>query len=180
MIRMALLLMLLLLAACVRERETVRDQSARLLASFEPFRAEYSRAVEDENRLRADTLAWLRGSAVTAPRTLASSEARILMERWAKVYFVPRWMHQQLRFDSYSSSEVRRVQSRVLHHLKRRYFELHDYQRYAQHASQSAMHRTPEGYLSAPLKEFQLRLEARPAALDELGAMLGELSRLQE
>jgi hypothetical protein len=165
----------LLLAGCVRQRETVLEEAARLRASVEKFSSEYRQAIDAENRLRPETLAWLRNSAMTASRAEAARDARSLMDRWATVYFVPRWMHEKLRYDRYSSTEVRAMQARVLGHLKRRYFELHDYQRYAQYASESAMHYTPVGYLPAQLKEFELRLEERPVATDELGGMLAEL-----
>jgi hypothetical protein len=165
----------LLLVSCARQRETVPEEAARLRASIEKFSSEYRQAIDAENRLRSETLAWLRSSAVTASRAEAAREARLLMDRWARVYFVPRWMHEKLRHDQYSSTEVRAMQARVLGHLKRRYIELHDYQRYAQHASESGMHHTPVGYLPAQLKEFQLRLEGRPVATDELGGMLAEL-----
>jgi hypothetical protein len=152
----------------------VREESAKLRASIEKFRSEYSQAIDTENQLCAQTLDWLRGRAVTAPRSLAVSEARAFRDRWGKVYFVPRWMHEQLRYDRYSSPEVKAMQARVLNHLKQRYFELHDYQRYAQHASESAMHHAPVGYLPGQLQEFQLRLESRLPATDELDAMLAE------
>jgi hypothetical protein len=97
------------------------------------------------------------------------------MDRWAAVYFGPRYMHERLRFDRYSSAEVRTVQSKLLAHLKRRYFELHDYQRYAQRAGESEMHRTPAGRLPRQLEEFRARLEVRRPAVDEIGPLLAAL-----
>lgn len=166
---------LLLLSGCTGRDESLPQQAARLCASIEAHRAEYRRRIAEENRLRLETLDWLQGTAVTAPRAEAVREARRFMDRWAKVYFVPRWMHERLRQDVYSSGEVRGVQARVLGHLKERYFELHDYQRYAQGASESEMHHTPAGRLPAQLREFALRLEARPAARDELAGLLDGL-----
>jgi hypothetical protein len=167
--------LLLVLAGCTPEGETERDQAARLRSSVDKFRSEYREAIKVENQLIAETIAWLRGSARSAPRAHAIADARVFMDRWAKVYFVPRWMHEKLRYDQYSSVAVKAVQARVLDYLKRRYFELHDYQRYAQHASESEIQRTPVGYLPEDLKEFQLRLEARQPATNEIDAMLAAL-----
>lgn len=171
----ATLLLALLLAGCALRHVPERDEAARLRASVEPFLSGYRESIAAEHRLCADTLAWLRGSALTAPRTQAVSEARVLTDRWAKVYFVPRWMHGKLHLDRYSSPQVKAVQTRILRHLRQRYFELHDFQRYAQQASESAMYYTPAGRLAAQLQEFQMRLEARPAAAAELDAMLTAL-----
>jgi hypothetical protein len=97
------------------------------------------------------------------------------MDRWARVYFVPRYMHGQLRIDEYSSEQVKAVQGLLLDHLRRRYFELHDYQRYAQHASESEMHRAPPGRLPKELEEFRNRLRARVPSVDEIARLLASL-----
>jgi len=172
----AALLLTLLLAGCASRPVPEREEAARLRASMEPFLSGYRESIAAENLLCADTLAWLRGSAISAPRTQAVSEARVLTDRWAKVYFVPRWMHGNLHLDKYSSAQVKAVQTRILQHLRQRYFELHDFQRYAQQASESAMYHTPAGRLPAQLQEFQLRLETKPAAASELDAILTALS----
>jgi len=168
-------LLALLLGGCAPLPMPEPGEAARLRASIEPFLPGYRQAIAAENRLCADTLAWLRGSAIAAPRTQAVSEARVLTDRWARVYFVPRWMHGNLHLHEYSSPPVKAVQTRVLQHLRRRYFEFHDFQRYAQQAPETVMHHTPAGRLPAQLQEFQLRLEARHAAAAELDAMLAAL-----
>ena len=141
--------------------ETWRE-AARFRASLEKYRVEYVQGIETENRLTGETLVWLKGAAVTGSHTRAMSDARQFTDRWARVYFVPRYMHEQLRFDRYDSMEVRAVQSRVLGHLKKRYFELHDYQRYCQGF--------PAGH-----RDFERRLEVRAVARDELPGLLASL-----
>jgi hypothetical protein len=101
--------------------DLVREEAARLRASVEKYRAEYLKGIETENRLALETIEWLNGAAVVAPRGQAVADARTFMDRWARVYFVPRYMHGQLRFDEYSSEQVRAVQGRLLDHLRRRY-----------------------------------------------------------
>ncbi|MFN7939492.1 MAG: hypothetical protein U0R19_39560 [Bryobacteraceae bacterium] len=153
----------MILAGCSGPgREETRREAARFRASLERYRAEYVQGIERENRLTRETLVWLKGAAVTGSHTRRMSDARQFTDRWAKVYFVPRTMHEQLRFDRYASPEVRAVQARVLDHLKTRYFELHDYQRYAQGF--------PAGY-----RDFERRLEVRAMARDELFGLLASL-----
>ena len=132
-------------------------------------------SIATEERLVAETLAWLNGTAVTAPRTQAVREARHWMDRWARVYFVPRYMHEQLRYDHYSSPRIKAVQQQLLDHMKQRYVELHDYQRYAQRASESNMHNTQAGRLPPQLVEFRQRLEVRAPAADRIGPLLATL-----
>jgi hypothetical protein len=146
-----------------------------LEASFERYRAGYLKAIADENHLASQTLIWLKGAAVTADRTRAVAEARRYRDHWARVYFVFRHMHEQLRFDEYAASDVRNVHRQLLDGLKRRYIELHDYQRYAQYAAESEMHHTPAGRLPRELDEFRARLEARPPAANEIGPLLASL-----
>lgn len=153
----------------------IQQESARLRKAIEQHLPEYRKSVEEENQLIPATLAWLRTDAVTAPRSTAASAARLWMDRWAKVYFVPRYMHELRRGDEYRTAPAREVQGRILAHLKERYFELHDYQRYAQHASESGMHNTPAGRLPAPLEEFQRRLEAHAPAVDVITPLLASL-----
>jgi hypothetical protein len=154
-----------------------RKEAATLTASVERFRPQYVPAVDAENLLRAQTLEWLNGPAVSAPRSQAVADARNLTEQWSRVYFVPRHMHEQLRFDTYQSKTVCDVQRRLLAHLKRRYFELHDYQRYVKYAAESEMHHTPPGRLPRQLKKFRARLEARRPAEDEITAILESLAK---
>lgn len=158
-----MLWMVAILAGCSgpTPEETWRE-AVRFRASLEKYRAEYLRGIENENRLTRETLVWLEGAAVTGSHTRRMSDARQFTDRWAKVYFVPRTMHEQLRFDRYASTEVRAVQGRVLDHLKKRYFELHEYQRYAQ------------GF-PAGCREFERRLEVRGVARDELFGLLASL-----
>jgi hypothetical protein len=137
------------------------NEAARFQASYEPYMAEYRASIDTENKLIGDSLIWL-DSAITI------DSATDLMDRWAKVYFVPRWMHQQLRFDRYQSPQVRDIQTRILRHLKERYFELHDYQRYAQRTRE-------KGPVAAQLEEFRLRLRARKPAVDQVTPLLESL-----
>jgi hypothetical protein len=153
-----------------------RDQAARLRASYSKHLAEHHASIGTENRLIGETLEWLNGTAITAPRSQAVREARQLMDRWAKVYFVPRYMHEQLRYDKYSGFRVKAVQQQLLDHIKQRYFERHDYQRYAQHASESGLNNTPAGRLPPGLVEFRQRLEVRAPAVDGIGPLLATLA----
>ena len=169
---------LALLAGCsTRAPESERDQAARLQASYAIHFAGHEASIGTENRLLAETLAWLNGTAVTAPRAQAVQEARRWMDRWAKVYFVPRYMHEQLRYDEYRAPRVKAVQRQLLEHMKRRYFELHEYQRYAQNASESGFHNTPPGRLPQQLVEFRQKLEARAPAVDRIGPLLATLAQ---
>jgi hypothetical protein len=171
--------LVVILAGCRRQHvAAAHEEAGRLRASVEKHGAEYRLSVEAENLLTAETIAWLKGDAVTAPRSLALAKARQVMDRWARVYFVPRYMHEQLRFDEYSSARVQAIQRQMLDHLKQRYFELHEYQRYAQRASESEMHHTPAGRLAGELLEFQRRLESRQPATDELRPLLETLGCL--
>ncbi|MBS1830723.1 MAG: hypothetical protein JST93_35825 [Acidobacteria bacterium] len=159
----SMLWLVALLAGCSGPTpEETRKEAARFRASLEKYRAEYVKGIEKENLLARETLAWLKGAAVTGSHTRRMSDARQFTDRWARVYFVPRTMHEQLRFDRYASPEVRAVQGRVLEHLRTRYFELHEYQRYAQGF--------PAGH-----RDFERRLEVREVARDELFGLLAWL-----
>lgn len=159
--RLTLALAACLLAGCHNPPpETARQQTARLRASFEQHRTAYLRSVEDASRLVPETLAWLDGPAVSHSRAIALSEARTLTDNWARIYFVPRTMHGQLRFDRYTSQPVQAAQQRVLDLLRRSYFELHEYQRYCQYAAESGLHAASPGRLPPQLEEFRRRLRA--------------------
>jgi hypothetical protein len=174
--RGAALLLMAVAAGCGRVTpEEARGEPARFRKSVERFRAEYVESVEAGNRLTQETIVWLNGPAVTEPRSHAVAGASRLMDRWAKVYFVPRHMHEQLRYDEYSREDVRRVQKRMLDGLRREYFEYHDYQRYAQGAAESSMHQTPQGRLAAQLVEFRQRLETRAESKDWLTPLVETL-----
>jgi hypothetical protein len=152
--------------------DAIREEKARLRASIEKFYADYKAATLGEKQIVADSLAWLDGPAISAPREQAVAGARRLMDRWAVIYFVPRYMHEQLRFDRYSSGEARAAHRKILDDLKKRYFEWHDFQRYAQYASETELHRTPPGRLPPQLQEFRSRLQSRAPAVDEIGPVL--------
>lgn len=171
-------LLLVILTACITAGcrsappETPSQQAARLRDSLEKHAHAYSANIADINRLIPETLAWLDGPAVSASRALAVSDARSFTAKWARVYFVPRTMHEELRFHRYSAPEVQAAQRRVLDHLRRDYFELHEYQRYCQHASETRLHNAPAGVLPAPLAEFRRRLAARAPFVDEITPVL--------
>lgn len=174
---LALLALLALLVGCsTRSPESESDQEARLRASYGKHLAVHLASIETENRLVLETLAWLNGTAVTAPRAQALREARHWMDRWTSVYFVPRYMHEQLRYDQYSSPRLRAIQQQLLDHMKQRYFELHDYQRYSQYAYESALHNTPPGRLPRQLVEFRQRLESHAPAADRIGPLLAAMA----
>jgi hypothetical protein len=155
--------------------ERVSEEASRLRKSFEKRHPDYLQSIEGANELAPETLAWLDGAAITAPRAQAVSDAHRFAEKWARVYFGPRYMHEQLRFDEYSAPEVHQAQGQALDHLKRWYFELHDYQRYAQHAAESSMHGAPPGVLPPQLQEFRRRLQARARSVDEITPVLESL-----
>jgi hypothetical protein len=112
---------------------------------------------------------------MTEPRAQAVADTHMVMERWAKMHFVPRHMHEQLRFAEYSREDVKRVQRRMLDLLRRDYIEYHDYQRYAQRAAESTMHQMPQGKLAPQLVEFRTRLETRRPSEDWLTPLLASL-----
>jgi hypothetical protein len=162
-----------MLAGCGRvSPEVARQEVARLRASFEKHRGAYLAGVEAENRLVPETLAWLKGGAVSAPRGEAVAGARLFREKWAKVHFVPRVIHEALRFDEYRSAEVRAAQRRMLEHLRRSYEETHVYQRYAQRASETRLHGAAVGVLPVELQAFRRGLEGRPRAADQVTPLL--------
>jgi hypothetical protein len=150
-----------LLPACNLSPPDVAAESARLRASIAKRRAAYVDGIDSENRLVAESLRWLTGPS----RVEASCR---FVDPWARVYFNPREFHAAIRFDEYRSPQVRDVHARILERLKRRYFILHDYQRYAQYACESPSK-------GAQLGEFQRRLEAHPRAEDEIAPILAGL-----
>ena len=168
-------LLALLIGCSRRVPESESAQAARLRASYAVYLSGHLTSIAAEEQLAAETLAWLNGTAISAPRTQAVREARHWMDRWAKVYFVPRYMHEKLRYDHYSSPRIRAIQQQLLDHMKQRYFELHDYQRYAQSASESNMHNTQPGRLAPQLVEFRQRLEVRAPAADRISPLLAAL-----
>ena len=169
---------LLLVAGCTaRSPEAAHDEQVRLRRSLEKHHGRYVASIETENRLVTETLAWLNGNAISASRAQAVAEARRLTDRWSRVYFVPRYMHEELRFDKYSSAQVRAVQRQMLDRLKRHYFQLHDYQRYAQNAAESEMHHTPPGRLPRELEEFRSGLESREPSVDEIRPLIEFLKK---
>lgn len=155
--------------------EKVRQEPARLRKSVERFRTQYLESVETSNRLTRETIAWLNGRALTEPRGQAVADAHMVMDRWAKLHFVPRYMHEQLRSNEYSRAGVKDVQRRILDHLRRDYIEYHDYQRYAQRAAETSMHGIPQGRLAPQLVEFRKRLETRAPSQDWLTPLLASL-----
>ncbi len=156
--------------------DVARQEVARLRASLERHRPAYLKAIDEGNRLIPETLVWLDGRAAQQPRSIALAEARTLTGKWANVYFVPRSMHEQLRFDRYSSAKAGAAHQRVLSLLRRDYFELHEYQRYAQRASEATLHGASGGRLPPQLHEFRRRRRARPPFADEIGPLLAALN----
>lgn len=177
----ALLLAILLAAALSACRQPspseIRAESLRLRASFAKHQPDYRAALASANALIPETLAWLDGPALTAPRSQAVAGARVLMDKWARLHFVPRVAHEQLRFDRYSSPQAKSAHRELLHRMKLIYVELHDYQRYCQHAVDSSMHGIPPGRLHPELAEFRRRLQSRPPFTDTLSPLLDPLPR---
>jgi hypothetical protein len=172
------LVLLAFFAACRQPSPLeVRGESARLRASFAKHQPEYRAAMAAANLLIPETLAWLDGPALTAPRSHAGAGARILMDKWARLHFVPRVIHEQLRFDQYSSPQAKSAHRELLARMKLIYVELHDYQRYCQHAVESSMHGIPPGRLHPQLEEFRRRLQSRPPFTDTLSPLLDPLPR---
>ena len=164
----------LVLCACAGPTPVeTREEPALLRKTMEQHLPEYRKSVENENRLIEDSLAWLQTDAITAPRAAAVSAARQWADRWIKVYFVPRYFQERRQGDRYRTTPAREAQKQILTHLKARYFELHDYSRYGDHAAASAMHNTPAGRLPAPPEEVKERLEAR--AQDQITPLLAQL-----
>jgi len=154
--------LLLFLSGCGEPAPAdIEAENRRFENRWRPHREEYLRSLTEARMAIQESLTWLNGEARTAPRTQAVSGARIVMERWAKIHFVPRVIHEELRFAEYRSSTVRARQRQLLDRLRREYVEWHDYQRYAQYAWQSSLHNTPPGQLPPQLQEFKRRLEAR-------------------
>ena len=173
--RSTLILMLLLAACRPPSAEETRAEAASLRASLERHRGQYLKSIEAENLLVRETLAWLNGGLESRNRGLLRSEAGRFMEKWARVYFVPREMHAAIRESRFRSETVREAHQRVLDHLKKRYFELHDFQRYAQYTNEAAESSMPLGRMPDRLAEFRTRLEGRPDARDEITGALETL-----
>ncbi len=165
------------LAGCGIAHPDAREDSHRLRASFRPFQEDYLHAIRAANQLTPDSLRWLNGEAITAPRGQAVAGAHMLMERWARAHFTPRVIHEKLRFDRYSSPAVRDAHQFILRHLRQIYVEYHDYQRYCQSAGESSMHGAPPGRLAPQLKAFRDRLETRQPGTDEVTPLLDSLPR---
>lgn len=148
--------------------EETKAEHRRFAERWTPHREEYLRSLREADAATQESLDWLRGEAMTAPRTQAVSGARKIMDRWAKIHFVPRVIHENLRFDEFRSSAIQERQKRLLDRLRREYVEWHDYQRYAQYAWQNEMHGAPPGRLPPQLEEFKKRLEARRSVEGDL------------
>lgn len=171
-----LLLLAAALAACgPPSPEQTRAEARRLRASFAPHHAAYAASLKDWNLAARLSLNWLDGPALTSTRSQAVADVRLLQERWAKVHFAPRVIHEALRFDRYQTPLVRAAHTEMLARLRRAYVESHDYQRYSQHAAQTSIHGAPPGRLPAPLAEFRRRLAARPPAVDDVSPLLASL-----
>jgi hypothetical protein len=170
---LAVILLAVALSGCRQPSPAeIRGESLRLRALFAKYQPEYRAALDSANALIPDSLAWLDGPAITAPRSQAVAGARVLMDKWARIYFVPRVIHEQLRFDEYSSTQARSAHRELLARMKLIYVELHDYQRYCQHAVESSMHGLPPGRLHPQLVEFRHRLQSRAPFTDTLSPLL--------
>jgi hypothetical protein len=150
--------------------EVTRDEARRLRASFARHRIAYTESIELENRLVPETLEWLDAGQAEQTR----SQACRLMDRWASAYFGPRVIHGEMRFEEYTSPQVRRMHRMMLEKLKQRYFVLHDYQRYAQAACRAET-RPARALIRGELEEFRGRIQSHPRALDEITGLLASL-----
>ena len=153
------------------------EEAARLRGSFATHRAVYLASVEGENALVPATLQWLNGRASTQPRSQLRSTACEFTERWARVYFSPRHIQEQMRFDHYAPGPVRDVHRRLLERLRQRYFLLHEYQRFGQAACAAPAIGYNAPGLPPGLVEFRDRLRAHPRAVDEITPMFESLPR---
>jgi len=170
------LLLIVSLSGCRNPTpEKVKSEAQSLRGSIERHRAAYLKSIELENALVAKTLTWLSGPVATRDRGALASEAGRFMEDWARVYFMPREMHAAIKQDEYSADAVSQAHERILKHLKDRYFILHDYQRYAQHTSESDFSDAPLGKMPSQLAEMKRRLETHAAARDEITPILAQL-----
>lgn len=166
------------LAACRHTVPSSPSQDAeRLRSSFAQHRASYQASIEAENALVSATLLWLNTSASTQSRSQLRSTACQFTERWARVYFVPRELHQHLRFDPYPPGPVEEAHATLLERLRVRYFLLHEYQRYGQRACEASVQSYNVPGLPPGLTEFRARLQAHPKAVDELTPLLDSLPR---
>ncbi|MBL0156716.1 MAG: hypothetical protein IPP47_06385 [Bryobacterales bacterium] len=151
--------------------------ASRLRSSFAQHQSAYLASLAAENALVSATLQWLNTSAATQPRSQLRSTACQFTERWARVYFVPRHIHQLLRFDRYTPGPVEDAHTRLLERLRVRYFLLHEYQRYGQRACEASVQSYNVPGLPPGLAEFRARLQAHPQAIDELTPLLDALPR---
>lgn len=170
-------LMLALSLVCCRgpSPEQARAEARRLRAAVGGHRAAYLQSIEAEKVLISETLAWLEGPLATRDRGLLAAESRRFTEKWARVYFMPREIHAALRQEQYMAPTVRSAHALILRRLKSRYFTLHDYQRYAQHASETGARHTPLGRMPAPLASLKARLTAHAQPRDEISPILNGL-----
>ena len=155
----------------------VSAEAARLRSSFAVHRAAYLESVEAQNALAPATLRWLDGLAATQSRSALRSSACDFTERWARVYFGPRYIQEQMRFDDYASGPVRDTHRRMMERLREWYFVLHEYQRYGQRACEASAQSYNVPGITAKLVEFRERLRYQPKAIDEITPMLDALPR---
>ncbi len=153
------------------------EEAARLRSSYSAHRVAYLESIEGENALVPATLQWLDGPASTQSRSLLRSTACQFTDRWARVYFGPRHMQEQMRSEVYAAGPVQDAHRRVMERLRQRYFLLHEYQRYSQRACEAP----PAGYnapgLPPGLVEFRNRLQVHTKAVDEITPVLESLPR---
>lgn len=160
---MWVVLLATLLIGCRGPADEARERAA-LSEALARSQQDYLGSIEAENALDRRTLAWIDGGLANRSRTQFHSEARAFTERWARVYFVPREIHADLSRLELRAPEVRERHARILHALRARYFELHDFQRYCQGAAEADDHSFPIGSLPPQLIEFRRRLASRPPA----------------
>ena len=172
-------LLLLVLASC-RHAPTPApsEEAARFRASFARQREAYLQSIKSENALVPATLQWLDGPAATQPRSALRSTACQFTERWARVYFGPRHIQEQMRIDQYAPGPVQDAHRHLMERLRERYFLLHEYQRYGQRACEASVQSYNVPGLLPGLAEFRDRLKAHPAAIDEVTPLLDALPPL--
>lgn len=166
------------LCACRQAPQPSSSQeAARLRSSFATHRAAYLASIEAENALVPATLRWLDGPAATQPRSLLRSTACRFTERWARVYFGPRHMQEQMRSETYAHGPLQDAHRRLMERLRQRYFLLHEYQRYSQRACEAPPLAYNAPGLPPGLLEFRNRLRVHPQAVDEITPVLASLPR---
>jgi hypothetical protein len=164
----------MLLAGCgTHSPEAGRTDVEKLKLAFD--RTLYSRTLDQEKSLVAETRRWLAEPLETRRRAFAGSEADRLARRFSATYTGYNVLRARLREYECSTAEAGRAKQRVLDHLYWREMMLHKLGEFLYGAARHGFPYTPPGRLPAQIVELRWRIAAHPSAVDEATVLLANV-----